>query len=327
MNKIPKQLHGKYDFVWSNCALGHLGSIENGLRFIIESARCLKPGGYAVHTTEMNTLSNTHTVDNNKETVIFRPRDMHELALSLYEQGYELSHVQLTLGHTKKDQQISISPEFGNGFSKLQVGGHIITQVVIIIRKLPKARPLKTRTYRLREQVQYRKNILQQKKFASQNSLLQTVKDYEKHPLSSNSIRAVKQKYAVKLDRTKGAKDIYLEFKNTTKYPIFGMHDRLHTTKPIALGTAEPEDRNSSFKSENWFNNQGNRPSIHLSVKDSRDKWVKADYIRPGARFAYRLTLAPSSVKPGDYIEHFAVLQEGNRYLADSAVEIKVRVV
>ena len=44
MNAIPDDLEG-YDFLSSSCALEHLGSLENGLRFVENSMRCLKPGG------------------------------------------------------------------------------------------------------------------------------------------------------------------------------------------------------------------------------------------------------------------------------------------
>ncbi len=57
MKKIPPSFNEKYDFVWSNCALGHLGSIKEGLSFINDSLSCLKPGGWSIHTTETNVLS------------------------------------------------------------------------------------------------------------------------------------------------------------------------------------------------------------------------------------------------------------------------------
>ena len=55
MNNIPNNLRG-YDFCWSACCLEHLGSISNGLEFICNSLETLRPGGVAVHTTELNLL-------------------------------------------------------------------------------------------------------------------------------------------------------------------------------------------------------------------------------------------------------------------------------
>lgn len=325
MNHVPKSLHGKYDFAWSNCALGHLGSIEAGLKFISESAKCLKPGGYAVHTTEVNVLSNKATVDNNPETVIFRPRDIHRLSVQLRKAGYELSPLKLTFGGTARDQQISMSPQFGNDFSKLQVGGHLLTQVVLIIKRAKDKQRPKISAQRINEQYSYRNNLLQQKKFAKQNIFLQSIRNYEKFLLAENSIQPIKKSLGVTL-RGK-AKEVYIEYSNVTDCPIFGMHDRLYTTKPIALATASPQDRKSKFKAKDWFNGQANRPSIYICLKDSKGDWVKADYIRPGAGFAYRLTLDPTKVNNGNYVEKFVIVQEGNAYLSGSEVTVNVKVV
>lgn len=54
MNNIPARLNNSFDFCWSSCALEHLGNIENGIKFVINSLKCLKSGGVAVHTTEYN---------------------------------------------------------------------------------------------------------------------------------------------------------------------------------------------------------------------------------------------------------------------------------
>ena len=46
MNEVPSDL-GPCDFVWSSCALEHLGSPEKGMEFALASARLLAPGGSA----------------------------------------------------------------------------------------------------------------------------------------------------------------------------------------------------------------------------------------------------------------------------------------
>ena len=53
MNTIPPNLRD-FDFCWSSCALEHLGSLRAGVNFIRRSLDTLKPGGYAIHTTELN---------------------------------------------------------------------------------------------------------------------------------------------------------------------------------------------------------------------------------------------------------------------------------
>ena len=51
MNEIPDDI-GQFDFNWSSCSFEHLGSIEKGIRFLKEQFKTLRPGGWAVHTTE-----------------------------------------------------------------------------------------------------------------------------------------------------------------------------------------------------------------------------------------------------------------------------------
>jgi len=73
MNNISHDYFNQFNFVWSSCALEHLGSKHLGLTFIVQSAQCLKPGGIAVHTTEYD-LSGQSTIDN-WETVLFNEDD------------------------------------------------------------------------------------------------------------------------------------------------------------------------------------------------------------------------------------------------------------
>lgn len=75
MNDIPSEYFNLFDFVWSSCALEHLGSKRQGLEFIAQSALCLRPGGIAVHTTEYD-LSGQSTIDN-WETVLFNEKDFN----------------------------------------------------------------------------------------------------------------------------------------------------------------------------------------------------------------------------------------------------------
>lgn len=89
MNDVPESLTGGFDFCWSACALEHLGSIENGLRFMRESVRTLVPGGVAVHTTELN-LEDGRTLDNHP-TVLFQQRHFDRLASELAAQNVQLA--------------------------------------------------------------------------------------------------------------------------------------------------------------------------------------------------------------------------------------------
>jgi len=88
MNNIPLDLNG-YDFIWSSCALEHLGSIKLGLEFIEKSLACLKPGGVAVHTTEFNYLSNDDTLET-PGCVCFRKKDIEQIVTKLSHKGYSV---------------------------------------------------------------------------------------------------------------------------------------------------------------------------------------------------------------------------------------------
>lgn len=89
MTNLPlEELAGNYDFAWSSCALEHLGSKQKGIDFILNSSRCLKPGGIAVHTTEYD-HTGTCQVDN-WPTVLYTQSDIRELQSQLAASGMEL---------------------------------------------------------------------------------------------------------------------------------------------------------------------------------------------------------------------------------------------
>lgn len=319
MKKVPAKLFNTYDFVWSNCALGHLGSLAAGLHFIIESAKCLRPGGIAVHTTEVNVLSNDQTVDSG-DTVIFRPRDIDELYKRLKAAGFQLSPLVLNFGDTEADRTIDMRPQFGNDHSKLQVGGHLITQVVLVITR-PTDRGSSV-VNDLKQKQAYRANLRAQKRFAKQHKFLQAIRQAEAAGLKAGLIKPLRTNYSLTL---KQPKELYVEYQNVSSWPLFGLEARFHTTKPLTIATADPQDRASRFKAKDWVNNQPNRPPFRFYQKVG-SHWQEIDYIKPGDKFAFRLTLHPHAVKPGVYTEKFMLVQEGNQFLADTEVAVKVTV-
>lgn len=322
MNSIPRSLHNSFDFLWSNCALGHLGSVANGLKFIEESAKCLNTGGVATHTTEINVISNYDTLDNNPETVIFRPKDMYKLVLKLLNEGFIMDPPRLIYSPETQDQDICFRPEFGNEYTKLQVGGHVLTQLVIIISRPEKISILQKIIHKISNYYTYKKNILFQNKFKNQNKLLKQIKEYERSELQEGSIVPYKNKFSINLkDRPV---TIYVKYRNNTDYPIFGMHNRLKTTKPIALATYEPAERKSIFTASDWYGINNNRASIYLVEKTGRD-WKELDYVRPKGTFSYRLTLDPAKFKKGECLETFCVVQEGNKYIKSSKIDINIK--
>lgn len=134
MNNIETNL-GKFDFCWSSCAFEHLGSIRKGLDFVLNSADLLKPGGMAVHTTEFNITSNDRTLDNNPTFVIFRRKDIEQLADELAQKGYEMEPIDFSSGEDELERYVDLPPYIDEPHLRLQLAGEFTsTSLGIIIR-------------------------------------------------------------------------------------------------------------------------------------------------------------------------------------------------
>lgn len=133
MNAIDP-IRRDYDFCWSSCALEHLGSIANGLEFIERSLDTLKPGGVAVHTTELNLTSNRKTLDD-MDTVLFRRKDIESLAVRLAKQGHEVVPITFDLGDHVDDGFIDVAPYASDVHLKLALQHYVTTSFGVAIRK------------------------------------------------------------------------------------------------------------------------------------------------------------------------------------------------
>lgn len=149
MNNIPSHLDEQYDFCWSICALEHLGSIKNGLDFIEQSLRTLKPGGIALHTTEFNYTETERTTDN-WETVLFLRKHFEYLFEKLTAAGHSVAPMSFDVGHDPLDAFIDLPPfdfdqfaihrdkdrKYRDGHLKTSVDGFPSTCYGIMIQKL-----------------------------------------------------------------------------------------------------------------------------------------------------------------------------------------------
>ncbi len=133
MNAIPDDLHG-FDFNWSSCSFEHLGSIEKGAAFLLNQLKTLKPGGWAVHTTEFNISSNDDTQDFN-DTVIFRYRDIEAIIARLRAAGHFVEEADYSLGGMAEDFMVDTIPHKQLVHLKLQVDCFVVTSIGLIIRK------------------------------------------------------------------------------------------------------------------------------------------------------------------------------------------------
>lgn len=133
MNAIPADLRD-FDFTWSSCAYEHLGSIEAGLAFFENSLACLKPGGIAVHTTELNLSSNRNTM-NTGTTVLFRRRDFETLARRLIAAGHDVIPITFDSGDSDLDRVIDIPPYSSDSHLKLALLRWVSTSFGMVVRK------------------------------------------------------------------------------------------------------------------------------------------------------------------------------------------------
>lgn len=107
MNILPAHLIG-FDFCWSICAFEHVGSIEKGIEFLLNSMDTLRPGGVAIHTTEFNFRDGPNL--DNWGTVLFQKQHFEEMALRLRAAGHTVGHISYDIGNKPLDRFIDIPP-------------------------------------------------------------------------------------------------------------------------------------------------------------------------------------------------------------------------
>lgn len=134
MNAIPSDLDNTFDFCWSACCLEHLGSIQHGLDFIVESIRILRPGGVAVHTTEFNMDSNSETIES-RDLSLFRRRDIEAVVQRLQGLGYHVEEIDWSAGEGFLDGYVDLPPYKQEPHLRLKLGEYSCTSIGLIITK------------------------------------------------------------------------------------------------------------------------------------------------------------------------------------------------
>ncbi len=144
MGALPVELlDGSHDMLWSACAMEHLGGIAPGLAFVERAMACLKPGGIAVHTTELNLEPGEATLTEGP-TVLFRRRDLEALQARLTAAGHTMLPFDLEHAPLLFDQFVDVPPYSAERFPvgqlhtphlRLTIGGFVSTSIGMIIRK------------------------------------------------------------------------------------------------------------------------------------------------------------------------------------------------
>jgi 2-polyprenyl-3-methyl-5-hydroxy-6-metoxy-1,4-benzoquinol methylase len=132
MNALPDDL-GRFDFIWSACAFEHLGSIEHGATFLVQTARLLNPGGVMVHTTEFNCFSNDETLDH-AGTVLYRRRDFERFAADLADLGCTTAF-NFDLGDLPADHHVDVAPYSDDLHLKLRLEEWVTTSFGLIFMR------------------------------------------------------------------------------------------------------------------------------------------------------------------------------------------------
>lgn len=118
-------LEGGYDFLWSSCALEHLGSPAAGLEFVEDSLRLLAPGGLAVHTTELQASRRGPRVD--RGPVVFYTRgELEALGRRLRGAGHGCDPG-FHLGSSPADRWIDRPPYGEDRHLRVLHGGQVTT--------------------------------------------------------------------------------------------------------------------------------------------------------------------------------------------------------
>jgi hypothetical protein len=126
----------QFDYSWSSCSFEHLGSLEAGMKFVLDSMRLIKSGGVGVHTTEYNITSNDETIVDG-DSVIYRRSDIELLDRRLRANGCGIESLDFDPGTESNDLLPDRPPYYQSGRQhlKLEMMGHISTSICLIIRK------------------------------------------------------------------------------------------------------------------------------------------------------------------------------------------------
>ena len=134
MNAIRDEIRD-YDFCWSSCSFEHLGSIENGLDFVVNSVeKVLKIGGVACHTSELNISSNEETIERGP-TVLFRRHDVENLIARLESRGHRVKPLPIEPGKSFIDLLVDLPPYSSDLSLRLNLGRFVTTSFGIVVTR------------------------------------------------------------------------------------------------------------------------------------------------------------------------------------------------
>lgn len=338
MNKFEKSFVNKFDFSWSNCVVGHLGSMKQSEEFLKRHSKYLKYGGISVVTTELNISSLAKTVTNNSGTIIWRLSDLLRVFTEMLDEDMVAERLRLRLVGDASDRYIyfdiadNIPSTFlkdkryrGLFMTKIPFSNYVITQVQIIFKKRALNRIQKA-YYRNVYKLDYRKNLEKLKKFINSDG---DISDYSTKYTKTDLpiIPSVNSKtITIKAGE---AKKVNVTFTNNSdeKFFAYGLHTPLDIA-PLVLATMNPVNRKSKFATKNWFHS--NRPAVEFKPSFDKAKYTHrchgAHRSLPGEQLTYTIELK-APVKKGKYAEDFILVLEGVGDIPKSVFSLIINVV
>ena len=131
MREIPDDLRS-FDFVWSSCAMEHLGSLDAGLEFFERQLACMRPGGVGVHTTEYNVDPFGPTLSDGL-TVLYQRPQLEALVHAMRRQGHRMK-ITFRTGAQPEDLHVD-TPPFTNTHIRTQTLGCTHTSFGLVVQR------------------------------------------------------------------------------------------------------------------------------------------------------------------------------------------------
>ena len=132
MRALPSDLP-RVDFLWSACAMEHLGDLRKGMDFVLRSFDLLEPGGVAVHTTEFNLDSDWTTIGSGADS-IYRRCDLEQLGAAIEAKGGSV-RFDFREGKLPADLHVDRPPYRQEVHLRLEMFGYRCTSFGLIFEK------------------------------------------------------------------------------------------------------------------------------------------------------------------------------------------------
>lgn len=339
MNNAEPDFYDGFDFCWSNCVIGHLGSIEKSMRFIERHAKYIKKGGYSVLTTELNISSLDTTISEKSDTVVFLLSHLYEMFERAAKVGLEPDRLKLRFGSTPQDLSINFdstrlhrqgfknvlkATDDSTAFIKIPFSNFVVTQILLVFKKT--GRKGMTQLQKVQHRWDQETNKRKLLKHVGRNELLSDY--YVTYPPNVRELTKLQPTTSSLEVRMKPGetRTLALTFKNKSPFVFSDLSENHPFNLPtLAVATTSPINRTSVFRSKSWFSD--NRPSVEFKAVKAGPGHVYAPHrLTPSGTLTYDLELhAPKS--SGTYQESFCLVAEGCSDFDDSSrVDITITV-